>query len=723
MTLHTELHQDTGADAEADTAARYRRLRSLFAPRGIAVVGASDRSRWSRYTVENLRRSGYRGDMHLVNRRGGEVHGTPALTSLSEVPEGVDLAYALTGPDSLPSVIEQAHERGIANLAVIAAGFGETGEEGTAYERRLVAMAEERGMIILGPNNLGFLNRVDGVTPWSQSMPWPATEGGVGVMSQSGALGIYLMAYAEQRDVGLSHLVTLGNEAMLTVAEGVDYLVDEPGTRVIALYLESVRRPDAFVAAVDRALAAGKPVVVYKAGRGETGARVAAAHTGALTGDDAVFDAVFRQYGVIRVGSIEDLVTTAGLLDAYGVLPGNRVGFVTGSGAMCGVISDAADEVGLEVPEFAPETVTALRDGGLPSFATPQNPLDTTGYVVVEPHILPMAQRVVSQDPNIDLLVVTSWMPQDEEAAKRMDTSLTALGELARSSPVPVVSMEFLPTDFTPFARGQRRDRGLPHVVDSLSRGVRALGRATWWSERYRARLDHVPDRSTLVPALGEAPRRDAWSEQAAVSLLRDNGVPVVPGALVQDAAQARRAAEEFGGPVALKIASADLAHKSDVGGVALNLTPAEVGPALDAMRETVGRKAPDATLDGALVSPMRSGGTELLVGVVRDPVWGLVLAVGLGGVWVEVMRDVVLRRLPVSEADVLEAIGELRCMPLLTGARGAAPVDLPALAAVIARIGRLAVALGDDLLELEVNPLHVQCERIEALDALIRWA
>ncbi|MGW6769658.1 acetate--CoA ligase family protein [Streptomyces sp. NPDC055037] len=695
----------------------------MFAPRGIAVVGASDRSGWSRYTVDNLARSGYRGEVHLVNRKGERAHGRDTHVSLADVPGDVDLAYVLTSPASLPELIAQAGVRGIPHLAVIAAGFGETGAEGAALEKRLVALAEENGVTLLGPNNLGFLNLAEGVTPWSHMMPWPMEAGGVGVLSQSGALGIYLLDYARNRDIGLSHLVTLGNEAMIGVAEGIDYLVDQPATRVIALYLESVRKPDEFVAAADRALRAGKPIVVLKTGRGATGAKVTAAHTGALAGNDAVYDAVFRQHGVIRVDTIEDLVTTAGLLDAYGVLPGNRVGFVTGSGAMCGVISDAADRAGISVPEFAPATVSALREAGLPDFATPQNPLDTTGYVVVKPDLLPLSQKAVANDPQVDVLVVNSMLPGNEDIAGFAGASMTALRELVDESPVPVIPMEFLPNDRNAFARDFRRTHRLPHLVDSLSRGVPALGSALWWADRHRASLSAPEPLAPPHEAVTVGTRQGAWSERQALALLAEHGVPVVPAVHVTSAEEALAAAGGFEGRVALKIVSPDLPHKSDVGGVVLDLAPDQAGNAFDAMVATVAKQAPDAALDGALVSPMRSGGVELLVGVVRDPVWGHILALGLGGVWVEVFGDTVLRRLPVTAGTAREALGELRALPLLNGARGGTPADLDTLAEVVAGVGRLAVALGEDLAEIEINPLYVHGDRVEALDALVRWA
>jgi acetate---CoA ligase (ADP-forming) len=695
----------------------------MLAPRGIAIVGASDNSGWSRYTYANLIRGGYPHATHLVNRRGELVHGQPVVTSLRDIGQPVDLAYVLTGPASLPSVMADAAVAGVRNLVVIAAGFGEMGEEGHQREEQLAELARGYDQLILGPNNLGFINTPDSTMPWSQAMPWPMQSGGVGIMSQSGALGIFLLNYLQSRDVGISHLVTVGNEAMVTVAEGIDYLVEQEGTRVIALYLESVRHPDVFLAAAERAMKAGKPIVAYKAGRGALGAKVTAAHTGSLAGDDRVFDAVFRQHGIIRVDSIEDLVTTCGLLDAYGELPGTRVAFVTGSGAMCGVIGDSAEANGLELPEFAESTVEELRAVGLPEFATAQNPLDTTGYVVIDTNLLPNSEAVVSRDPNIDMLVVNGSVPATQEAATFMSRYFTRRVELSKVSPVPVISMEFLPSDQTPFSREFRRSQGAPYVVDSLTRGIPALAKAIWWSGLRRATRE-TTEAAAAAPAIAGIPgARGEWSERQVGELLAANGVPVIPQRLVTSAGEAARAAEQTGFPVALKISAPGLAHKTDSGGVVLGVGSAEAAAhAYEQIVTAVADAAPGTPIEGVLVSPMRAEGVDLLVGIVRDATWGLTLVVGLGGIWVEVLADSAVRALPVTPGEVREMLTELKSFPLLTGSRGAEPVDLDELTRVIARIGAIAVALGDDVDELEINPLRAVGSSIEVLDALVRW-
>lgn len=720
MSLIAGTEDSSSSRLDNDASGRHP-LDSMFAPRGIAIVGASDRSGWSRYTYANLVQAKYPHPIHLVNHKGGLVHGQQAVKSLDDIDGHVDLAYVLTGPDSLPGIMESAAAKGIVNLVVIAAGFGEMGEEGAERERALAARANELGLRILGPNNLGFINATAATMPWSQMLPWPLETGGVGVLSQSGALGIFLLNYLQGRDVGISHLVTLGNEAMITIAEGIDYLLAQESTKVIALYLESVRHPEAFIDAARRALAAGVPIVAYKAGRGEVGAKVTAAHTGALAGDDKVFDAAFRQLGVIRVDSIEDLVATAGLLAEYGEIPGRRAAFVTGSGAMCGVIGDVAEASGVLLPDLADSTVTGLRESGLPEFATAQNPLDTTGYVVIKPDLLPLCEKVVSKDPGIDVLVINGSVPATPEAAAFMAGSVEWRKELADTSPVPVIPMEFLPTERTLFAREFRRSSGSSYVLESFARGIPALAKAMWWSEKRREIVRPRAGSSPVVEIEGGAGGR--WSERQVVELLAGAGVPVVPQRLVRTAQEAESAAGEMPLPLVMKVSSADIAHKTDVGGVVLGLnSPDEVRGAFERMMDTVRSQAPDADIEGAVLSPMRPDGVDLLVGFVRDSVWGLTLVVGLGGVWVEVLKDTAIRLLPVNRDEVKAMLTELKSYPLLTGARGGAVVDLEKLADVICRLADVAAALGDRMTEMEVNPLRVSGESVEVLDAMAVW-
>lgn len=697
----------------------------LFNPRSIALVGATDKSGWSISTLTNLRTHGFRGPVHLVNPRGGVVHGEQAHRSLSDIPGQVDLAYVMVPTTAVLPVLREGAKLGIRHYVILTAGFGETGPEGAALEAEIVDFARESDLTVLGPNGNGFINAAADVTPYGLPIPSPLLRGSVGVVLQSGALASSVLGFAQARNVGVSLLTSMGNESLVTVTDVIDYLVDDPATKAIALFLESVRDPAAFSRAARRALLAGKPIVALKIGRSRLASRTAQAHTGALVGDDNVIDAAFRQLGVVRVRSLEDLIITAGLLAEVGPLPGPRIGVVTPSGGASEIIADRAEDEGLELPAFAPETVARLREI-VPAFGTVQNPLDVTGYVLIDRTLLGRALEAVTADPGVDAVMLLSDLPRvaPPDPAPVYATFSASARRMAEA-PMPVVVVSNVLTDVTEFGRDVQRQAGFPYVAGGIEHGMHAIGAAVRWGRAYRAAVeaaDAAVPAEAVVSAPAVEPGTGVWAEHRAAALLSSAGIPVVPSELVRDEESAVAAAVGFGYPVVLKAAAEGLGHKSDIGGVRLGLSDAR--DVERAYREVVAAAAavPGAGRVGALVQPQRGGGVELLVGVVRDPAWGLTLAVGLGGIWVEALRDTALRVLPVDAAEVRRALDELRGAALLRGARGTEPADLDAVAAVVARVAAFAGSLGDDLESLEINPLLVRGSHVEALDALITW-
>ncbi len=729
-------------------------LGALFRPRAIALVGATDKSGWSVNTHLNLRVHEFGGPVYLVNPRTEVVHGERAHRSLSGLPGPVDLAYVMVPTAAVLNVLREGADAGIRAFVILTAGFGETGPEGARREAEIVAFARERGLTVLGPNGNGYINAAAGITPYGLPIPVPLLRGPVGVVLQSGGLASAVLSFAQARNLGISLLVSMGNESMLSVTDVVDHLVDDPATRVIALFLESIRQPAEFAAAARRALAAGKPIVALKVGRSDTARHTAQAHTGALTGDDSVIDSVFRRLGVVRVRSLEDLIITAGVLaeltkggpaqgglaqgelaDGTWPLAGNRLGVVTPSGGASEIIADRAEDEGLVLPPFTPATTAALKEM-LPAFADVANPLDVTGYVVVDRTLLGRALEIVVTDPGLDVVLLLADPLRDEPADPALARMLfEANARRIAGSPRPVVVVSNALTDITPVGRRLLAESGYPYVAGGIEHGMTAIGGAVRWS-RARAEaqatdvsLDiegHIPGslaeaESAGARAEGRAPgspvapeEGGVWAEDRAAAFLASCGVPVVPGLPARDEAGAVAAAAELGYPVVVKAAS--LAHKSDTGGVRLNLGgEAAVRAAYRAVQAVAGGGP-------VLVQPYRTGGIELITGIVRDPAWGPMLAVGLGGIWVEVLRDAALRPLPVSAAEVEAALAGLRGAAVLRGARGAPPADLPTVAAVIARIAAVAAGLGHRLESLEVNPLLVRGDQVEALDALITW-
>jgi acyl-CoA synthetase (NDP forming) len=695
--------------------ARVERLRSFFSPRSVALIGATDNSQWSVFTYANLRRYSPDVRVHVVHPRAETVHGQQAAHSVGEIGEPVDLAFVMVPTSAVLDVVQEVASSGTSNLVILTAGFEEAGEEGAELARRLGDLAGKHELSVLGPNGNGFVNVAGGVAPYGLPIAPPLTPGPVGIVLQSGGLAAAVLAGAQARGVGLSLMVSTGNEALISATDIMRYLVDDQDTKVIAAFLESVRHPNEFREIAEIALQAGKPIVALKVGRSEQGARTALAHTGALAGDDRVIDAAFRQLGVVRVDSLEELLATAGYLGYHPDVKGRRIAAVTPSGGACDLLADGAASEGLSLPEFPPETVKELTDF-LPPFSNPRNPLDVTGYVVVDPRLSLKALDIVAGEAagNYDMILYATSFPRIEpKDLKPIEQRLDVLVEARKRIPVPVLLQTSVASDLPAYAHKLFHDRDL-YLLDGIELGTRSIGHGA----RYHEQRLRLLSRGALRTAPRTSRPRDAtgvWSEQQVRGLLRNHGIPVASARLATTATEAGAIAGEYAEPLAMKISVPGLTHKSDVGGVRLDVDPVEAASVFDQMTTAI-----DGAV-GVLVGPMRRGGVELLVGVITDPGWGSVLSVGLGGVWVEVLEDVALRLLPVDETEVASMLSELRAAPLLHGVRGTRPARIDRLCEVIVNITRLAESL--PLETLEINPLRVDGDQIEVLDALAVWA
>ncbi len=485
-----------------------------------------------------------------------------------------------------------------------------------------------------------------------------------------------------------------------------------------------IRQPATFERIARKALARNKPLVALKVGKSAISARAAKAHTGALVGNDAINDAAFKQMGIIRVQSLEDLLITTEVLGYSAPLRGRRMGLVTPSGGACDILADRAHEEGIVLPEFAPETVRGLQQM-LPEFSTVHNPLDVTGYIVIDRSLQQRALQVVVEDSGLDFIVYLSEPPRLEPPAPQLPAFLEqyrALGTIIRQSRLPVVVMSNTSIDLTPFGRAIADEAGI-HFVGGMQHGMTALGHALWWYEAQQ-RISRQAQQPGAVPPIHlPEPLSGTWPEWKARNFLQTYGIPVVPGILATDAQQAVTAAQTLGFPVAMKIQAGAILHKSDVGGVALNISSEdEVRRSFAAIMRNAGGLASNNATDGILVSPMRPPGIELLVGIICDTSWGQALVVGLGGVWTEVFKDTSTRVLPVQRDEIARMLSELRAYALLQGIRGKPPVNIENLVESIFRISRVAQALEEQLDTLEINPLLLHGSHIEALDVLMTW-
>lgn len=690
------------------------RLAPMFEPRSVALVGASEKSVWSHLIMRNYRDFAYDGRLFAVNLQGAPAHGLPGFKSCVDIGEQVDLAFIFVPHTVVMAALEDAAAAGIRNVAILTSGFSETGAEGADLQARLLARADELGVALWGPNSLGFNNVSAGIPVSVIPIVKPILPPSIAIVSQSGASAAELNEFAHSQNIGTSFIAATGNEGRITLADMVDYLVDHEPTKAIAVFAESIRDPETFIRAADRARALAKPIVILKIGRSALAGAVAQAHTGSLAGDDKVFDAVCERLGIIRVDNTEDLINVAGLLAVTGPLRAPGLGYMSISGGACTLVADGAEAAGVSLPPNGPETVAALR-AVLPAFASTLNPLDVTGIVVREPQLFERIIPVVSAAPDIGLLAIGMTVPTME--GQGIPAALEAIGRAVQAIDKPAIMVSTTNKALNELSREVLSANALPHVINGIDDMLRAVSKAVWWSQQLGQ-----PKLPMHLYRQAETGLQRPVTERATLDYLASAGVPIIPGTIARTADEAEAFASALGESVVLKIASADIAHKTEVGGVKLNVKPEDVAGAAETIFAEVSRHRPDAAIDGVIVSPMRSGGIELLVGITRDPTWGLCLTVAFGGVLVELLTDAVLSPLPVDRTQVVEMLVRLRGAKLLQGYRGAPPADLDAIADAVVKITEAAFALGPGLAALEINPLLVNGPQVEALDALAIW-
>ncbi|MBN9564128.1 MAG: acetate--CoA ligase family protein [Alphaproteobacteria bacterium] len=684
-------------------------LDALLRPRAIAVVGASqDPTKIGGRPVQMLRNAGYPGAIYPVNPRAAEVQGYPAFASIADLPEAPDLAVIALNAALVPDAIEACAARGVRGAVVFSSGFAELGEAGQAAQTRLRETAHRTGIRILGPNCLGALSiRERGIATFSivleSGMP-PA--GPLGIVSQSGNLGSYTMKLAGECGAGVSRFLTTGNECDVDIADGIAWLARDPATQVILCCLETCRDAPRLVAALEEARITGKPVIALKIGASAAGQQAAASHTGALAGSDAVFDAVFARASVWRVRSVHAAV----VLGPERMPASKRVAVLTASGGFGVMMADAASAAGLTLPELSPSAQAKILEA-VP-YASPRNPVDATAEMSSRPAILGRVLAAVLEDEGCDALMVQ--MSTALYLPRLRGVYLKALRMVRERFPSRVVMLCVRgPED----AVRELHALGFP-TADSIDMCCATLAGLAGLAAR-TGRPPIAIDVAKGKPLPPEAFRHEAGAKRA----LAAEGVPVLPERLAQSSAAAAEAAAELGFPVVLKIASPDLPHKTEVDGVALDLASAEeVAAAFDAMLQRVAERAPTARIDGVLVAPMAGGGTELILGATRDPVFGPVVMAGFGGIFAEIVKDVAVRPAPVDEDEALAMLRSLKAFPLLDGARNRPRADLAAAASAIAALSRFAVAHADEVAEIDVNPLLVRADGqgAVALDALL---
>jgi acyl-CoA synthetase (NDP forming) len=689
-------------------------LAQLFRPRSIALIGASDRNPFSQMAADNLERFGFSGPVHMVNPRGAPAHGRRAFSSCRYIGEPVDAAYLSVPQAEVMNALEDAVAAGIRNFVLVSSGFAELGGAGAELQSRLEQLIRTEGLNLLGPNSLGYINFKDRVALGALTTPVGSDKAQIAVVSASGSTGLQIANFASQLAIGLTHLVSTGNESGIDTATVIDFLIDDPAVRAIAIFAETIRDPIKFSEVAARALEMKKPIVVLKVGRAPQTAALASAHTGSLVGDDRVFDAVCDRYGITRVHSTEELVVTASAMASIGPLQKPGVAAVSISGGACEMISDRAREAGVPMPAFTPETQSALRET-VSDIGQTHNPLDLTGAAMRDPAMWERVLNIIARDPQIGLTICNFDLPASPLPHWQQAWNHMVKGLKSADPPGPILTSYI--QCFTEYGRGFIREMDIPYVISGIETGMDAIGHTIRWSDKLARDLPEP-----LGPAAAGSGAKPC-SERETLEHLAEFGVPVIPATLAQSAEEAVAAFCELNGPAVLKIVSPDIPHKTEIGGVLLNLTTAaDIAEGFTRIMNSAQQANPQARIDGIAVSPMRRGGLELFVGIARDPQWGPVLSLGLGGIWVEALDDTALELLPARPDAIARALRRLKAAKLLDGYRGEPAVDLDAVAEVVAKIGRAALDLGSDLAALEVNPLLVDGWKVEALDALAVW-
>jgi acetate---CoA ligase (ADP-forming) len=694
------------------------RLDALLRPRSIAILGASERPSIGRALMESATTLGYEGRLYPINPKYQEILGQPCYPGMRELPEPPDVVALCVSYTRIVESFRTVADKGAGGAVIYDGGFAEHGDEGRRRQAELVGMSREAGIALCGPNCMGILNPHHRSSAYMQEVRDPTgLAGTVALVSQSGSVCIGMLA--DIRRFGYSHVISSGNEAVVSTAQYLEALIDDPDTRVIATFTEWIADPERYVAALDRAADAGKPVVVVKVGRHERTRRAIGTHTGGLAGESAVFSAMLRAHRAIEVSDLDELTEVLAVCQGRRWPTGRRLAVVTASGGQAELILDVASAAGLELPPLSREGRTEI-ERVIGPVTGDGNPLDAWGngdYGTNLPHALATLDAAA-----IDAIAFCSDSYDDApmgRADRALGYSRLLVAAAARSSK-PFYQMNMRPG----VMRREQVSFLAEHGIASIGgtrQGLGAIDRLARWSVPPPRRRPARPNGDGVASLLGGRTRATIH-EHDAKRLLGQHGLTVVREHLVRSVGDARKAAHELGYPVVLKVVADDLPHRSDLGLVSVGLgDEAGLEAAWAALERRLREMTPNS-IDGFVVQPMIAGGVEVFAGVKRDPSFGHFLAFGIGGVAIEVLRDFALRQLPLHEGDAEAMIGEIRGAALLGAVRGQPAADVPALARCLYALGDFAWANREDIAEIDLNPIKVlpAGQGAVVLDALI---
>jgi acyl-CoA synthetase (NDP forming) len=706
-------------------------LSALLSPQSVAVIGAAaDPSILRGRTLRVMLRHAYAGRIYPVSRSHAEVQGKKAYPSIDVVPERVDLAVLIIPAEFVPDELERCGRAGVKAALIITSGFAEQGgDAGAALQTRLREIAARYHMIVCGPNTEGFANTAAALCPTFSPavdaldeplVPKWRVNGHVAVVAQSGGMGFSFFDRGRPKEMAFSYIVTTGNEACLEVFDVVDYLLDEGRTEVFLLFVENIKNAATFRRAADKALRAGKPIIVVKIGHSDAGQRAAASHTAALAGTYATYQAMFRHYGIIEGNDLEEMVDFAAAFSCYrDRLPASgRVGIGTASGGGGGWLADACAAEGLEVPELDAATRAQI-DKYLPAYGTSQNPVDGTAQAIRQIGYSELARLIALSDRIDSVAMVIS--ARSAETLEREHENLQRVG---RTTSKPIFMWSYT----NPCADSIRilSQSGYPLLTNmrNCARAIAAMAGYRRRRERYLEKTEPIAGSDVRrIARVQSALSEHVLCEYQVAPLLREYGIETMESRLVKTVDEALEVAATMRGAVALKVQSPDILHKTECRAVALNLRDStDVRAHYNEILSNARRHAPTARVHGVLVQRMAPAGLEIIVGIRRDLLFGPMLMIGFGGIHVELLRDFALAPVPLTAADANEVLDRLRGRKLLDGVRGAEPADASALVELIVRLSHFAADHGDAIAELELNPVivHAVGEGVSVVDALL---
>lgn len=711
--IHNEkANEDTLATSPVDA------IRRLLHPESIAIVGVSEGGRSiGGYVLDNLERFGYSGQLHLISQKNDTVRGRPCIRSVAELPQNVDVAI-LTVPESVVlETVRTCGERGVGSVVVFAAGYAEAGAEGRQKQEQLAEVARQAGIALVGPNCMGLTNYRDD-TPLTFETVEPyhgRTEKGLSIVAQSGAMANNIRDAMIGRGISVTYSVSTGNEAGLTLEDYIEYFISDDHTHVIAVYAEQIRRPQQFLALAREAREAGKPIVLMMIGRSERAKAAAQSHTGALTSDYATARTLLEHEGVLVTDTLDELFDVIPILLRQPQPAPEGLAFVTGSGAMKNIALDLGGDLGIDFPAFAPETEARLREI-LPGYAVSENPLDYTTIAVRSPAAMGTVIDTVAADPNCGCMIVAQMGGSAQNQQDKAEYMVPAVARASRAAALVIMGDD---SELHPSLVAAARESGVP-FFRSPDRALRAMSLVNRYGRTLARLRQSAPGAANASALRLSGLQAGTMPEYEGKNVLAQAGIPVPAGKLARTPDEAVEFARALGFPVVLKAQAAALAHKSDLGGVTVNIRDAnQLRQAWEQMSARIAQARPGLQLDGFLVEAMGKPGLELVVGARRDAEWGPVVLVGLGGIWIEVMNDVRLVPATADQAHVRAELERLKSARLLHGLRGQPPVDIDAVARTVTRVGELMLA-NPQIAEVDINPLVAYPDGVLALDALI---